>query len=260
MSEFAHVPPPDPDPDPDGLLLDEFLSLLPPLPTPIGVFSAGGVAEVVLADLDRGLPDRLRAADADAAPARRRVPAARPERRGLRHLPADREGLLPVVEPDAAASARHRHRAPARPPPHQAGAAQRRGRRWCCGGGGWPTASASGCGRRTSRGRSRVCDRAALAVGDRIMLSIWIGARPITMEALVMRAEPMSSGRSRIGCEVDAIAHHDREVVVQIAEAAESAADADGETRDDGRARPGPGRAARAQVAPRRAPLHALDD
>ena len=37
-------------------LLDEFLAMLPPFPTSIGVFSAeGGVAEVVLADLDRGL-------------------------------------------------------------------------------------------------------------------------------------------------------------------------------------------------------------
>ena len=37
-------------------LLDEFLSMLPAFPTTIGVFSAeGGVAEVVLADLDAGL-------------------------------------------------------------------------------------------------------------------------------------------------------------------------------------------------------------
>src|SRR2546423_103023 len=56
-----------------------------------------------------------------------------------------------------------------------------------------------------------------LAVGDRIMLSVWIGARPITMEALVMRIEPMSFGRSRIACEVDSIADHDREAVSQIA-------------------------------------------
>ena len=36
-------------------LLDEFLSMLPIFPTTIGVFSAeGGVAEVVLADLDQG--------------------------------------------------------------------------------------------------------------------------------------------------------------------------------------------------------------
>jgi hypothetical protein len=50
------------------------------------------------------------------------------------------------------------------------------------------------------------------------MLSVWIGARPITMEALVMRVEPMSFGRSRIGCEVDAIADHDRQAVAQIAD------------------------------------------
>src|SRR4051794_32870979 len=37
-------------------LLDEFLAMLPAFPTTIGVFSAeGGVAEVVLADLDQGL-------------------------------------------------------------------------------------------------------------------------------------------------------------------------------------------------------------
>jgi len=60
-----------------------------------------------------------------------------------------------------------------------------------------------------------------LAVGDRIMLSVWIGARPITMEALVMRIEPMSFGRSRIACEVDSIADHDREAVSQIADSYE---------------------------------------
>src|SRR2546430_435909 len=38
MSEFASEP--LPDPDPDGVLLDEFLGLLPALPTSIGVFSA----------------------------------------------------------------------------------------------------------------------------------------------------------------------------------------------------------------------------
>ena len=51
-----------------------------------------------------------------------------------------------------------------------------------------------------------------------MMLSIWIGARPITIEALVMRVEPMSFGRYRIGCEVDAIADHDRQAVAQIAD------------------------------------------
>jgi hypothetical protein len=53
------------------------------------------------------------------------------------------------------------------------------------------------------------------------MLSVWIGARPITMEALVMRIEPMSFGRSRIACEVDSIADHDREAVSQIADSYE---------------------------------------
>ena len=51
MSEFASES--FPDPDPDGVLLDEFLGLLPPLPTSIGVFSAGGIAEVVLANQDQ---------------------------------------------------------------------------------------------------------------------------------------------------------------------------------------------------------------
>jgi len=36
MSEFAE---PILDPDPDGALLDQFLGLLPALPTSIGVFS-----------------------------------------------------------------------------------------------------------------------------------------------------------------------------------------------------------------------------
>jgi len=66
-----------------------------------------------------------------------------------------------------------------------------------------------------------------LAIGDRLMLSIHIGARPITMEALVMRVEPMSFGRYRIGCEIDAIAEHDRRTVAQIADASEGESDAD---------------------------------
>ena len=150
-----------PIPIPTALLLDEFLSLLPPLPTPIGVFSAGGVAEVVLADLDRGLLIGYAPQMLMQPAARRRVPAARPERRRLRRLAADREGLLPVVEPDAAAPARDRGRAPARPPPHEARPAQRRGR---CGG-----AALAGAARRRAlprahrrhlRGRRRVRDRA----------------------------------------------------------------------------------------------------
>src|SRR5690349_7160821 len=46
----------EPARDLDDDLLEQFLGMLPPFPTSIGVFSAGGgVAEVVLADIDKGL-------------------------------------------------------------------------------------------------------------------------------------------------------------------------------------------------------------
>ena len=44
-----------------------------------------------------------------------------------------------------------------------------------------------------------------------------------------MRVEPMSFGRYRIGCEVDAIAEHDRCTVAQIADAYD---DGDADERD----------------------------
>jgi hypothetical protein len=60
-----------------------------------------------------------------------------------------------------------------------------------------------------------------LAIGDRVMLSIHVGARPITLEAQVVRDEAVAFGRHRIGCEVNAIAEHDREAVSAIAESGE---------------------------------------
>jgi PilZ domain len=85
-----------------------------------------------------------------------------------------------------------------------------------------------------------------LAIGDRVMLSIHVGARPITLEAQVVRDEAVAFGRHRIGCEVNAIAEHDREAVSAIAES--------GDEGDASERRPDLV-AARAQ---NRAELHAL--
>jgi len=83
---------------------------------------------------------------------------------------------------------------------------------------------------------------------DRVMLSIHVGARPITLEAQVVRDEAVAFGRHRIGCEVNAIAEHDREAVSAIAEG--------GEDGDVAERRPDLV-AARAQ---NRAELHALKE
>jgi hypothetical protein len=218
MSEF--VPEPLPDPDPDGVMLDEFLNLLPPLPTSIGVFSAGGVAEVVLADLDRGLvigyaPQML------MQPGLVIVCPLRDQSGGgfdvsLRiekaYFQSSNQTLLHLRVIEIVHQPGHRRTKRARRT-DEADAVVLRSKTLPDG----------------ERFRVRTADISEggvafvtelhLAVGDRIMLSVWIGARPITMEALVMRIEPMSFGRSRIGCEIDAIADHDRQAVGLIADA-----------------------------------------
>ena len=230
MSEFAHLPEHTPDPDPDGLLLDEFLSLLPPLPTPIGVFSAGGVAEVVLADLDRGLligyaPQMLmqpgltivcplRDSSGGGYDISLRIEKAyfQSSNQTLIHLrviqithqPGHRRTKRAQRTDDAEAVVLRSKALPD--------------------GEHFRVRTAD-----ISEGGVAFITELHLAVGDRIMLSIYIGARPITLEALVMRVEPISFGRYRIGCEVDAIADHDRVTVAQIADAAE---DGDVDERD----------------------------
>jgi len=231
-------------------LLDEFLSMLPAFPTTIGVFSAeGGVAEVVLADLDAGLlvgyaPQILMQKELiivcplrDAAGGGFDV-SLKVEKAYFQS--GDQTLLhLSVISIE-----------------HQPG--HRRSKR----------------ARRTDRADvvvlysdgleagtrfvARLADisedgvafvsELPLVVGDRVMLSIHVGARPITLEAQVVRDEAVAFGRHRIGCEVNAIAEHDREAVSAIAER--------GEDGDVAERRPDLV-AARAQ---NRAELHALKE
>jgi len=220
MSEFASEP--LPDPDPDGVLLDEFLGLLPTLPTSIGVFSAGGVAEVVLADLDRGLvigyaPQilmqpglvivcPLRDSSGGGFDVSLRIEKAyfQSSNQTLLHL-----RVVEVVHQPGHRRSKRAHRT------DDADAVVLRSK-ILPDGERFRVRTAD-----ISEGGVAFVTELHLAVGDRIMLSVWIGARPITMEALVMRIEPMSFGRSRIACEVDSIADHDREAVSQIADSYE---------------------------------------
>jgi hypothetical protein len=231
-------------------LLDEFLSMLPAFPTTIGVFSAeGGVAEVVLADLDQGLlvgyaPQilmqkeltiicPLRDAGGGGYDVSLKVEKA--------YFQSGDQTLLHL----SVVSIEHQ-------PGH------RRSKR----------------ARRTDQAEvlvlysngldagARMVARLAdisedgvafvselpLSVGDRVMLSIHVGARPITLEAQVVRDETVAFGRHRIGCEVTAIAEHDRDAVSAIAE--------HGEDGDVAERRPDLV-AARAQ---NRAELHALKE
>jgi hypothetical protein len=228
MSEFAHTPPPDPDPE--GLLLDEFLSLLPPLPTPIGVFSAGGVAEVVLADLDRGLligyaPQMLMQPQLVVV-----CPLRDPSGGGydisLRiekaYFQSSNQTLLHMRVIDVVHQPGHRRSKRAQRSDEAEAVVLR------------SNALPDGEHFRVrtadiSEGGVAFVTELHLGIGDRVMLSIYIGALPITVEALVMRVEPMSFGRYRVGCEVDAIAEHDRRTVAQIADAY---ADGDADERD----------------------------
>ncbi|HYX85083.1 MAG TPA: PilZ domain-containing protein [Gaiellales bacterium] len=204
-------------------LLDEFLAMLPPFPTSIGVFSAeGGVAEVVLADLDKGLlvgyaPQILMQQDLvivcplrDAGGGGYDI-SLRVEKAyfqsgdqtllhmsvvGIEHQPGHRRTKRARRTDQAEAHVLYST---------VLDAGHRLGVRLA-------DISASGVS---------FVSELAMAVGDRVMLSIYIGARPITLEALVVRSEPVSFGRHRIGCEVSAIAEHDLEAVTAIAEAGE---------------------------------------
>jgi PilZ domain len=222
MSEFAHLPEPEADPDPDGLLLDEFLSLVPPLPTPIGVFSAGGVAEVVLADLDRGLligyaPQMLmqpgliivcplRDSSGGGYDVSLRIEKAyfQSSNQTLIHL-----RVVGIVHQSGHRRTKRAQRADDAEAVVLRSKAMPDGERFRV-----RTAD-------ISEGGVAFITELQLVVGDRIMLSVYIGARPITLEALVMRVEPISFGRYRVGCEVDAIAEHDRMTVAQIADASD---------------------------------------
>jgi hypothetical protein len=228
MSEPAHAS----DPDPDGVLLDEFLALLPPLPTPIGVFSAGGVAEVVLADLDRGLligyaPQMLmqpglvvvcplRDSSGGGFDISLRIEKAyfQSSNQTLLHL-----RVIGVVHQPGHRRTKRAQRS------DEAEAVVLRSKA-LPDGDHFRVRTAD-----ISEGGVAFVTELQLALGDRVMLSIYIGARPITVEALVMRVEPMSFGRYRIGCEVDAIADHDRNTVAQIA-AAYDDGNADADERD----------------------------
>ncbi len=228
MSELAPVPPPDPDPD--GLLLHEFLSLLPPLPTPIGVFSAGGVAEIVLADLDRGLligyaPQMLMQPQLVVVCPLRDLSGGGYDvslRIEKAYFQSSNQTLLHLRVIDVVHQPGHRRSKRAQRSDEAEAVVLR------------SNALPDGEHFRVrtadiSEGGVAFVTELQLAVGDRVMLSIYIGARPITLESLVMRVEPMSFGRYRIGCEVDAIAEHDRVTVAQIADAY---ADGDADERD----------------------------
>jgi PilZ domain len=222
MSEFAHSPNHAPDPDPEGLLLDQFLSLLPSLPTEIGVFSAGGVATVVLADLDRGLligyaPQMLmqpgltivcplRDSSGGGYDVSLRIEKA--------YFQSSNQTLIHVRVIEIVHQPGHRRTKRAQRTDDAEAVVLRS--KALPDGEHFHVRTAD-----ISEGGVAFVTELNLSVGDRVMLSIYIGARPITLEALVMRVEPISFGRYRIGCEVDAIAEHDRRTVAQIAEAAQ---------------------------------------
>ena len=214
MSEPAH--------DLDDELLEQFLGMLPPFPTSIGVFSAGGgVAEIVLADIDKGLlvgyaPQTLMQPDlAVVCPLRDsggggfdvtlRVDRA--------YFQSGDQTLIHLAVTGIEYQPGHR-RAPRSQRSEQAEAVTLfsttldEGRRFTV-----RMADMSGDG-------VAFVTELLPVVGDRIMLSVQIGARPITLEALVVRTDPVSFGRYRIGCEVTAIADHDRTTVEAIAESA----------------------------------------
>jgi PilZ domain len=201
-------------------LLDEFLSMLPGFPTTIGVFSAeGGVAEVVLADLDQGLlvgyaPQTLmqkeliivcplRDSGGGGFDVSLKVEKA--------YFQSGDQTLLHL----SVVSIEHQ-------PGHRRSKRARRTDRadvvvLYSGG---LDAGTRMVGRLADISEDGVAfvSELPLSVGDRVMLSIHVGARPITLEAQVVRDEAVAFGRHRIGCEVNAIAEHDREAVSAIAE------------------------------------------
>ena len=226
MSEFAHEP--HPDPDPDGHLLDEFLSILPPLPTPIGVSRPAasprwcwpisirglliGYAPQMLMQPQLVVVCPLRDQNGGGYDVSLRIEKA--------YFQSSNQTLLHLRVIDIVHQPGHRRTKRAQRS-DDADAVVLRSRA-LPDGEHFHVRTAD-----LSEGGVAFVTELALTVGDRVMLSIHIGARPITLEALVMRAEPISFGRYRVGCEVAAIAEHDRAMVVQIAEAAESDADAD---------------------------------
>jgi hypothetical protein len=229
-------------------LLDEFLAMLPAFPTTIGVFSAeGGVAEVVLADLDHGLlvgyaPQILMQQDLIIVCPLRDAGGGGYDislKVDKAYFQSGDQTLLHM----SVISIEHQ-------PGHRRA---RRARRTDQADAVVLYSTDLDAGQRISARLADISENGVafvselpLAIGDRVMLSIHVGARPITLEAQVVRDEAVAFGRHRIGCEVNAIADHDREAVSAIA--------ASGEDGDVAERRPDLV-AARAQ---NRAELHAL--
>jgi hypothetical protein len=224
--------------------------MLPTFPTTIGVFSAeGGVAEVVLADLDQGLlvgyaPQSLMQKDLVIVCPLRDVGGGGYDislKVEKAYFQSGDQTLLHMSVISIEHQPGHRRARRARRSDQteavvlystQVEAGQRLNARLAD----------------ISENGVAFVSELALAVGDRVMLSIHLGARPITLEALVVRDETVAFGRHRIGCEVHSIADHDRKAVSAIAET--------GDEGDVSERRPDLV-AARAQ---NRAELHALKD
>jgi hypothetical protein len=204
-------------------LLDEFLAMLPAFPTTIGVFSAeGGVAEVVLADLDHGLlvgyaPQILMQQDLVIVCPLRDAGGGGYDislKVDKAYFQSGDQTLLHM----SVISIEHQ-------PGHRR---SKRARRTDQAEAVVLYSTELDAGQRMSARLADISEDGVafvselpLAVGDRIMLSIFVGARPITLEAQVVRDETVAFGRHRIGCEVNAIADHDREAVSAIAESGE---------------------------------------
>ncbi|HSD03402.1 MAG TPA: PilZ domain-containing protein [Gaiellales bacterium] len=231
-------------------LLDEFLAMLPIFPTTIGVFSAeGGVAEVVLADLDQGLlvgyaPQILMQKDLiivcplrDAGGGGYDI-SLKVEKA---YFQSGDQTLLHLSVVSIEHQPGHRRSKRARRT-DQADIVVLYSKGL--------DAGTRMVGRLADISEDGVAfvSELPLAIGDRVMLSIHVGARPITLEAQVVRDETVAFGRHRIGCEVNAIAEHDRKAVTAIA--------ASGEEGDVSERRPDLV-AARAQ---NRVELHALKE
>jgi len=200
-------------------LLEEFLSMLPGFPTTIGVFSAeGGVAEVVLADLDQGhlvgyAPQILMQKDLTiVCPLRDSGGGGFDVSLNVEkaYFQSGDQTLLHL----SVLAIEHQ-------PGHRR---SRRARRTDQADIVVLYAAGLDSGTRMVARLADISEDGVafvselpLSVGDRVMLSIHVGARPITLEAQVVRDEAVAFGRHRIGCEVNAIADHDRDAVSAIA-------------------------------------------
>ena len=187
-------------------MLDEFLAMLPAFPTTIGVFSAeGGVAEVVLADLDHGLlvgyaPQILMQQDLIIVCPLRDAGGGGYDislKVDKAYFQSGDQTLLHLSVISIAHQPGHRRAKRARRT-DQAEAVVL-------------YSTELDAGQRISARLADISENGVafvselpLAIGDRVMLSIYAGARPITL-----------------GCEVNAIAEHDREAVSAIAESGE---------------------------------------